>query len=868
MSLQPGVRLGPYEILSPLGAGGMGEVWKARDTRLDRFVAVKVLPEHLAKHPESLARFEREAKAVAALNHPNITGIFDIGNSDGIAYVAMELLEGESLRTRLEQGPLTPKQATALAIQIAQGLAAAHEKGVIHRDLKPDNLWITREGRLKILDFGLAKQLPSMGMGPDSFVPTAAIQAGHNTEKGMILGTLGYMSPEQVRGEAVDARADLFSFGVVLFEMLTGRRAFARDTASDTMAAILRDDPPELEGTSKPIPLALRRIIDHCLEKAPGRRFQDARDVAFALESLSSSEGSAPLTAPFASQNRRTTWVWALLVGAAVLGAGMAGWLSRGGPAALPTFRPLSHERGTLSAARFIPNTSEVIYSARWGVQPEQWYTRKLEQPGVQTIPGGEGPILSVTREGEVLALTNAYLTHGQLSGRLFSLPVVGGSPREWAEGTWGCDQGDRSGDMACILGSYGAEIRIEWPLGHPVYRCLNTLRSPRIRGDQLAVFQEKQGNVEEGVLLLVDRKGQVRELCSLRGFTGLAWGPRADEIWVSTYQRGESRILALDLAGRSRMLLHHAGRLELQDVDAGGRVLAALHTYQRHTFSHAEGESLDRDLSWLDAQATMGMTSDARTVLLANLGEWSTTEGSLYLRPLSGGPAQRLSSGGSSQPTLSPNGLWVCSFTHDPEFSLVVTPTGRGVAQKIPMPGMKDGDISANVYNDGRRVFVWGSLNRGLFAGFSLDLASGEFHKVTRGGLSPFLFEAPCSPDGQWLALIDGNKLENGVNPIVIIHSDGTGERIYNWLKPGEAISGWGADSASLIVWDRNRLPAVVERLDLATGRRTRMAQISPPDPAGVPGIQGVFPSPTGTRYAYNFVRRLSQLYTIEGLK
>jgi hypothetical protein len=315
-------------------------------------------------------------------------------------------------------------------------------------------------------------------------------------------------------------------------------------------------------------------------------------------------------------------------------------------------------------------------------------------------------------------------------------------------------------------------------------------------------------------------------------------------------------------------MLLHHAGRLEIQDVDGRGRVLAALHTYQRHTFAHLEGEVADRDLGWLDAQATMGMTSDARTVLLANLGEWSTTEGALYLRPLQGGPAQRLGMAGSSQPTLSSNGKWVGSFTRDPEFSLIVTPTGQGVARKVPLPEMKDGDISGNVYNDGRQVFVWGSLKRGPFCGFSLDLASGMLRKVTRDGLSPFLFESPCSPDGQWLALIDGNKLENGANPFVILHPDGTGERIYTSLKVGEAISSWGADSASLIVWDRNRLPALVERLDLATGRRTRMAQISPPDPAGVPGIQGVFLSPTGTRYAYNFVRRLSQLYTIEGLK
>ncbi len=330
MSLQPGARLGPYEILSPLGAGGMGEVWKAKDTRLDRFVAVKVLPEHLAKSPEALARFEREAKAVAALNHPNITGIFDIGNVEGLAFVAMELLEGESLRTRLESGPLTPKKATELAIQLAQGLAAAHDKGVVHRDLKPDNLWITKEGRLKILDFGLAKQLPGIGQGSDSYLPTAAIQADHRTEKGMILGTLGYMSPEQVRGASVDARSDIFSFGVVLFEMLTGKRAFARDTAADTMAAILKEDPPDLEHSSRPLPPGLQRVLQHCLEKSPNHRFQDAHDLAFALENALAPQSGAPVEAtpvlPTSASRRRLGLGLAVLM---LLGFSAAWWFGR-----------------------------------------------------------------------------------------------------------------------------------------------------------------------------------------------------------------------------------------------------------------------------------------------------------------------------------------------------------------------------------------------------------------------------------------------------------------------------------------------------------------------------------------------------------
>ena len=270
--LAPGSRLGPYEILAPLGAGGMGEVYKAKDTRLDRFVAVKVLPEQLTASADSLARFEREAKAVAALNHPNILGIFDIGKQDRTTYAVMELLEGESLRSRLSQGPLPTRKAAELAAQMAHGLAAAHGKGIIHRDLKPENLWITKEGRLKILDFGLAKQTTRLGTGSNSLMPTEAVMPGqgHRTEEGMILGTVGYMSPEQVRGEGVDARSDLFSFGAVLFEMLTGSKAFAKATPSDTMAAILRDDPPELDGSSgRVFPPGLRRILDHCLERIP-----------------------------------------------------------------------------------------------------------------------------------------------------------------------------------------------------------------------------------------------------------------------------------------------------------------------------------------------------------------------------------------------------------------------------------------------------------------------------------------------------------------------------------------------------------------------------------------------------------------------
>ena len=254
--LRPGTHLGPYEVVSPIGAGGMGEVYRARDTRLGRDVAIKVLPAEFAGDPDRLRRFEQEAQAVAALNHPNIVSLYDIGTYEGSPYLVSELLEGESLRQRLTVAPLPPPKAMELAVQIAQGLAAAHEKGIIHRDLKPENLFITRDGQAKILDFGVAKLLPKREPAERSVAPTVL----EGTDPGIVMGTAGYMSPEQVRGLPVDHRSDIFSFGCVLYEMVTGRRAFAGATAADTMAAILTQEPPGPSGIHQAVPLPLSRV--------------------------------------------------------------------------------------------------------------------------------------------------------------------------------------------------------------------------------------------------------------------------------------------------------------------------------------------------------------------------------------------------------------------------------------------------------------------------------------------------------------------------------------------------------------------------------------------------------------------------------
>src|SRR5271167_4243009 len=314
MALSSGTKLGPYEIHSLLGAGGMGEVYRARDTRLGRDVAIKVLPEALANDADRLRRFEQEARTIAALNHPNILGIHDVGAHNGAPFLVTECLEGQTLREKLKSGPLPVRLASEYALGIAQGLAAAHEKGIVHRDLKPENVFVTRDGRVKVLDFGLAKLVRA--------------EENHETAvtlPGMVMGTVGYMSPEQVRGEPSDARSDIFSFGAVLYEMLTGNRAFKRNTSAETMTAILREEPPELNNTGWQGPLGLQRILARCLEKNVERRFQSASDLAFAIESLS---GTSALTATQGMEQpnaRRSSLLW-VSAALGVLVLGVTGW--------------------------------------------------------------------------------------------------------------------------------------------------------------------------------------------------------------------------------------------------------------------------------------------------------------------------------------------------------------------------------------------------------------------------------------------------------------------------------------------------------------------------------------------------------------
>ncbi len=749
MTLTPGTFLGPYEVLAPLGAGGMGEVWKAKDTRLDRFVAVKVLPEHLAKSPEALARFEREAKAVAALNHPNITGIFDIGNAEGVAYVAMELLEGESLRTRLESGPLTPKKATELAIQTAQGLAAAHEKGVVHRDLKPDNLWITREGRLKILDFGLAKQLPGVGQGSDSYLPTAAMQPEHHTEKGMILGTLGYMSPEQVRGEAVDARADLFSFGVVLFEMLTGKRAFARATASDTMAAILRDDPPELEGQSKPIPLALRRIIDHCLEKAPERRFRDAHDVAFALENLSSSEGSAPMSAPFAPRNRRATRLWAALAVLALGGAGLTGWFLRGGLGSPVQQSPV--------AVRLLTYSGHDSYPA--------------------ASPDGRNLAFASDRDGR----SRIWLKQLKGGGEVPLTAGVDNFPRFSPDGTSVLFVRTEGKDTALYrVGLLGTDPR------KIVSRATSGDWSPK--GDQVVFLRNRNSGPQYvTAILIVDVTGGAeRQVAEIEGqlVHSPRWSPdgRFIAFTNSSVQQGGGvgKTFVVDAKSGAVHVFESANRygsistlawispeeflyFQSESVTGNGVAVSPSRAYRQHALT---GET--QAVFWSPTSGKgIDLLPDGRVVFDGMSGRQNLREYSLQTKT----PPRWLTRGNINdrQPVYSKDGEWVIfSSNRSGNLNLWAVSTRTGTIRSITDDNRQDWDPGVSA--DGKHL-LWSSNRSGVFEIWMANLDGTEARQLSQDGEDA---ENPTQTrDGTWVVYMSGHSKHPGLWKV---HPDGSG--------------------------------------------------------------------------------------------
>jgi hypothetical protein len=477
MALTSGTKLGPYQIEAPLGAGGMGEVYRARDTRLDRNVALKILPESFAHNRDRLHRFEQEARAVAALNHPNILAVFDIGQHNGSPYLVSELLEGDSLRATLDRGALPQRKAIEYGVQVAQGLAAAHEKGIVHRDLKPENVFVSKDGHIKILDFGLAK-LAQKAASADSH---GVMLTSSHTAAGVVMGTATYMAPEQVRGEAADLHTDIFAFGSVLYEMLSGQPAFRRDTPAETMTAVLKEDPPELSDSGHPISPALDRIVRRCVEKSVGQRFQSARDLAFALDALSGTSHTA-LIQP-AVVRARSTWLKVILgvafVTAAILAAYFTGTRRIG---RLDKFARLTFRRGFIKGARFTPDGQNVIYSAAWEGQPYELFMMRLGDRNARSLDLRNAMVVGVSVSGDLAVLTNVRRireSNWMQFGTLARAPAGGGTPREILDEVWDADISQDGKQFAVVR--QAAPQQLEYPIGKVLFKTNGYISHPRI---------------------------------------------------------------------------------------------------------------------------------------------------------------------------------------------------------------------------------------------------------------------------------------------------------------------------------------------------------------------------------------------------
>ena len=860
MSLQSGTKLGPCEILGPLGAGGMGEVYKAKDTRLDRFVAIKVLPGHLTANPDALARFEREAKAVAALNHPNILGIFDLGREDGVVYAVMELLEGKSLRSRLTQGPLPVRKAIEFAVQLANGLAAAHDRGVIHRDLKPENLWITKEGRLKILDFGLAKHGVPVAHGSQSFLATEAVSPGHvfRTEEGLVLGTMGYMSPEQVRGEAVDARSDIFSFGVVLFEMVTGKRAFDRDTAADTMVAILKEDPPDLEDSRKPMPPGLRRILDHCLEKVPGQRFHDAEDLAFALSNLGSGDSSASFTTPFAAPNRKTTGIWAGLVGLALLVALGAGWMMRGEPrtdARQGEFKQLNFRPEAIIRACFAPDGKTVVYSAaREGNRLEVFVVRP-DAPEPQSLGLKDTHLLGVSSKGELAVLTDAkFIRHRLFRGTLARLPLGGGAPRailaEVREADWSPD-----GTQLAVIREVDGQDRLEFPIGNVLCRTSGYFSDLKFspHGDGIAFFEHPFQWDDRGTVNHVDLLGHARVLAEgYEAEEGLAWGPDGKEIFYSGSLAGmDQTLFAVTLKGRKRIAFQGPGGLTMQDISREGRWLVTRDELKQGLV--VLQEERERDLSWLDGTGDGVLSQDAKWIVFT---EWSAAMGQNYaigMRRTDGSPVVRLGMGG--RPRLSWDGRWVLAIVPGPPSKLMIYPTGAGQPRQLDQGNLERYSHS-QWFRDGFRVLIVASEAGHGSRCYLQTIAGGPPRALTPEGTREVLL----SPDERQILA----RNPQGGYSIYPVEGGDPGPVL--GVDPQDSVFHWCADGRSILVFRGSEVPCRVERVELATGRRSLFRVLAPKDLTGLLALSPTFITDDLRAITYETFLHRSRLYATEG--
>jgi hypothetical protein len=793
--------------------------------------------------------------------------VHDIGTHDSAPYMVCELLEGETLRERLLGGALSSKKAIEIASQIAQGLAAAHDKGIVHRDLKPENIFITKDGRVKILDFGLAKIARSAAESGGGMQTLTAAQVSL-TEAGQVLGTAGYMSPEQVRGTAVDHRSDIFAFGAIFFEMLSGQRAFRRDTTAETMTAILKEEPPELTEINRNISPALERIVRHCLEKNPDQRFQSARDLAFNLDALSqySSTSLGAIAKPTAVQRVRR-FQWPIAVMLAALAAGTGYLLGRQAkPSSEVTYHQLTFRKGTVLSARFAPDNRTVLYSAAWsGKDPELFSTR---QDSIESRPVGltQVDLLGISSKGEMaVSLKPTPLTgfFGTL-GTLGRTPLTGGTaPREVLENVewsdWSAD-----GERLLVVRTVGTENRIEYPEGKVVYKVAapGWVSHPRLSrdGKRIAFCEHHQRSDDRGQVTIIDSdgSGSAKKFGDFASLYGLAWSPKDDEVWftadpaITTIAR---RLMAVTLSGKFRLLAAAPGDLTLHDVSSDGNALITIDDRERKIFFSDTKDVQDRELTWLDRAVPVAMSPDGKQVLFHEGGKGGGSQGTIFLRKTDGSAAVRLSEGYAQ--SLSPDQKWVLALIPTNPPRRVLIPTGAGEVTELKPAGIEN-IVLQGFAADSRRIILTANEPGHPARDYLLDPTTGKLQPLTPEGV-----RGPVTADGKFVA-----ARGNGTTPQLIPVDGGSPIREIKGLQDNDRPIQITADGNDIFIANYNGLTANIYRMHLDSGERKLIKTLEMRDPTGGFGVIRALTTPDGQYFAYGTLRQLSELYLLQGLR
>ena len=857
--MNPGTRIGPYEVVELVATGGMGQVYKALDTRLGREVAIKILPPALAADEDRLRRFEQEARAAGMLNHPNIMAIYDVGTHEGAPYVVSELLLGQTLRELLDEAPLTPRKAVDFTIQIAHGLDAAHGKGIVHRDLKPDNLFVSTDGMIKILDFGLAKLTGNTRLGM-----AGADGKPQTTEAGIVFGTAGYMSPEQVRGKDVDHRSDIFAVGTILYEMVTGDRAFTGPTPVETLNTILKDEPAALAEADGTIPPVLARIMRRCLEKRAEERFQSARDLAYALQAVT--DLKLPPPDLVARQRARSRWLRRVAVAVVLVGAGvgLGMLLASLVPEPNPSYGRLTYRRGMVSGAHFAPDGRTVVYSASWDGDAMRVFIKRPESEDSVPVEVPSAVVLSVSRSGEIAILLHPRVEHyGVWSGTLARVSLTGGAPREIAEGI---EQAEWAPDGASlvIVRESGGRSRLEYPLGRVLHESAGHISYPRFApdGSRIAFFDHPLAGDDRGAVAIIPAAGGEAKTLSAgwESVQGLAWSPSGREIWFTGTGGGTLRSLyGITPGGSLRVVARAPGPLLLRDVARSGAVLVTRDDVRWGIFAMPPGGAHEVELSWLEFSISDDLSADGRHVLFEEQTVAAGPNYAVCLRPTDGSPQVRLGEGRAF--ALSPDGNWALASLPTAANRLLLLPTGPGELRQIEPGGIAI--EAATWFPDGQRILLvgrqWSGHRRlwvlGLDAGPVRPISPEDIDVGSRGGVC-------ITPDGSAAAAV-GPEGAVWLYPV----AGGQPRALFD-VAANEVPLRFSADGRYLFTAERRELPGRIFRVEVAGGKREPWRTLLPTDPAGVRVIGNIHVTPDGASYAYTYSRILSELYLVTGLR